>query len=400
MESNFEPKEAQRNQVLYCFLEYLQDLKKELDEDTAESVDVACQCINSAFGIDLQNEEQKQKYSIKPQTVPIVFGTGLAGKEKITFALEELHKQKKTIEDDLESKFMQYVQSIRKKGFFNGVTPGSNEYEQRYARARQKFISSLKPQESPKEEQPVIEPVKVTVPPPLTKEQIDLAEKYKMEGNVKLSAKQFSEAIELYTKAIQVNPANAIYYANRAAAYTHLGKHEEALKDCQVSIEKDPKYVKAYGRLGLAHFSLGNYKEAVEAYNKALELEPENKNFKESLAVAQQKLNKGDLDESPMETDTSNIPDQLPGNMNDLFNNPEIRNMASEFMNNPQMMAMAQSIMQNPEALNNLMNAFGGNLEKIMYLTKIRWQQTKLKSKIKKLIFFTNLPSLIPLFFH
>jgi len=42
-------------------------------------------------------------------------------------------------------------------------------------------------------------------------------------GNQKLSSKQYNEAVESYTKAINLNPENAIYYANRAAALSHLG---------------------------------------------------------------------------------------------------------------------------------------------------------------------------------
>jgi len=35
------------------------------------------------------------------------------------------------------------------------------------------------------------------------------------EGNAKLQANQFEEAIKCYDDAIRLNPENAIYYANR-----------------------------------------------------------------------------------------------------------------------------------------------------------------------------------------
>lgn len=38
--------------------------------------------------------------------------------------------------------------------------------------------------------------------------------------------------------------------ATRAAAYSHLGMHEQAIEDCNMSISLKPDYGKAYGRLG------------------------------------------------------------------------------------------------------------------------------------------------------
>lgn len=53
-----------------------------------------------------------------------------------------------------------------------------------------------------------------------------------------------------YSKAIELNNTNAIYYSNRAAAYSHIGQHHKAIEDCKRAIVIDPLYVKAYSRLG------------------------------------------------------------------------------------------------------------------------------------------------------
>ena len=57
---------------------------------------------------------------------------------------------------------------------------------------------------------------------------------------------QFTEAVEGYTKAIALNPTNAVYYANRAAAHIHLENFGFALADASKAIELDPKYTKVY----------------------------------------------------------------------------------------------------------------------------------------------------------
>lgn len=44
---------------------------------------------------------------------------------------------------------------------------------------------------------------------------MDEAEKYKTEGNQKLSDRNYAAALEAYSKAIELNPANPIYYGNR-----------------------------------------------------------------------------------------------------------------------------------------------------------------------------------------
>ncbi len=54
----------------------------------------------------------------------------------------------------------------------------------------------------------------------------------------------FTEAVDGYTRAIELNPNNAVYYANRAAAHIHLENFGCALTDASRAIEIDPKYTK------------------------------------------------------------------------------------------------------------------------------------------------------------
>jgi small glutamine-rich tetratricopeptide repeat-containing protein alpha len=401
-----------RAQVIFNFIEYLQDIKNEakLDEDANESVDVATQCLSTAFGVDINNEEQKKKYSIKPQSFETVYGLGLQRKQKFEAALEQLQKKSGTEDnnnkDSLESKFSQYLQAVSKKGFFNGVNPGTPEYEQRFAKARQKFMEKYStPSTANTSAVPVQEPQE-NLDGLTTDQKIELAEKHKLEGNTHLSNKNYPGAVQSYSKAIHANPDNAIYYANRAAAYSHMGQHEKAIEDCKVSIAKNSNYSKAYGRLGLAYFSLGRYEEAVEQYKKGLELEPNSVSIKESLAAAEQKLREkkggstsprpqpapgaggmpnlanmlndpnllsslgglfggagaGAGAAQPQQAQQGAAPRQ-PGagglDFNSILSNPMFQTMAQQMMNNPAMMNMASNLMRNPEALNNMLGSLG-----------------------------------------
>ncbi|CAL5024564.1 unnamed protein product [Urochloa decumbens] len=120
---------------------------------------------------------------------------------------------------------------------------------------------------------------------------VDLAESFKSKGNELMRSSQHLKAVELYTCAISLSRKNAIYYCNRAAAYTLLNMNNEAIEDCLKSIEIDPNYSKAYSRLGSAYFSLGNYQDALyKGYLKAAELDPGNENVRQNIEVAKKKL--------------------------------------------------------------------------------------------------------------
>lgn len=174
-----------------------------------------------------------------------------------------------------------------------------------------------------------------SAPAALTEEEVADAERLKTAGNDKMKEENFSEAVEFYSKAIEINPQNAVYYCNRAAAYSKLGNYAGAVQDCELAIGIDPNYSKAYGRMGLALASLNKHTEAVNYYKKALELDPENDTYKSNLKIAEQKMK-----EAPSPTIGMGGAD-LAG----LLNNPGFMNMASTLMSNPQVQQMMSGMM-------------------------------------------------------
>uniref|UniRef100_A0A8B9KZI2 Small glutamine-rich tetratricopeptide repeat-containing protein alpha n=1 Tax=Astyanax mexicanus TaxID=7994 RepID=A0A8B9KZI2_ASTMX len=170
---------------------------------------------------------------------------------------------------------------------------------------------------------------------PLTEDQIVEAERLKSDGNDQMKVENFSAAVEFYSKAIQINPENAVYYCNRAAAYSKLGNYAGAVQDCELAIGIDPNYSKAYGRMGLALASLNKHTEAVSYYKKALELDPENETYKSNLKIAEQKMK-----ETPSPTGGMGGVD-LAG----LLSNPGFMSMASNLMSNPQVQQLVSGMM-------------------------------------------------------
>ncbi|XP_070599129.1 small glutamine-rich tetratricopeptide repeat-containing protein alpha [Erythrolamprus reginae] len=177
-------------------------------------------------------------------------------------------------------------------------------------------------------------------PAPPSEEEVAEAERLKTEGNERMKEENFQSAVAFYGRAIELNPSNAVYYCNRAAAYSKLGNYAGAVRDCERAIRIDPKYSKAYGRMGLALSSLNKLSEAVFYYQKALELDPENETYKSNLKVTEQKMK-----EVPSPTGSAGGFD-LAG----LLNNPGFRSMATNLMNNPQVQQLMSGMVSSSQS--------------------------------------------------
>ena len=95
------------------------------------------------------------------------------------------------------------------------------------------------------------------------------ADALKAEGNNKFEQRHYSDAVVLYTKAINMVSDDAAgasnlatYYCNRAAAYSCWGKFADSVADCQCALKVDPSLGKAYKRMARAYCELGEYDKA------------------------------------------------------------------------------------------------------------------------------------------
>jgi tetratricopeptide (TPR) repeat protein len=124
--------------------------------------------------------------------------------------------------------------------------------------------------------------------------------------------KKYEEAINIFTKAIELNPKYAEAFAARGLAYSQLNNYKQAFDDLNIAIEQDPKNVEfyyaraavylksgkhqrsiedlgkvielnpkltvdAYSLRGIVYYDLGNYNQAIRDYSKAIELDPKDK---------------------------------------------------------------------------------------------------------------------------
>jgi tetratricopeptide (TPR) repeat protein len=124
-----------------------------------------------------------------------------------------------------------------------------------------------------------------------TEKNIALAEEHKTKGNSLLGQQQYEEAVDCYTEAIAINET-AVYFSNRAMAYTKLNELELAIDDATSAITLDPAYVKAYYRRGSAHQEDSNWDDAIADFEKAVQLAPGNKEARSQLMSCKLELNR------------------------------------------------------------------------------------------------------------
>ncbi|KAG0347742.1 TOM (translocase of outer membrane) complex component [Podila humilis] len=105
----------------------------------------------------------------------------------------------------------------------------------------------------------------------------------KIRGNSQYSAKNWNEAIRLYTQAIAFNP-DPIFYSNRAACYSVNHSFERVVEDCTMALKLKPAYVKAIGRRAAAYEQLGKHAEAMHDYTALCILDGfKNETFAQSM---------------------------------------------------------------------------------------------------------------------
>lgn len=103
----------------------------------------------------------------------------------------------------------------------------------------------------------------------------------KIEGNRVYKEEKYGEAVEFYTKAVELSWNRPLWeplafqhvrdelapiLSNRSASYVALGSYIEALADAEIVTKMKKEWSKGWFRKGKALVGLGRNKEAIEAY--------------------------------------------------------------------------------------------------------------------------------------
>ena len=83
---------------------------------------------------------------------------------------------------------------------------------------------------------------------------------------------EFDKAIELLSKALEINPKDIECYNNRAWDYYELGQFENAFNDFKEILRIDSLNTAAIYGIGYLKFEQSKYEETLELFNRIIEI--------------------------------------------------------------------------------------------------------------------------------
>ena len=138
-------------------------------------------------------------------------------------------------------------------------------------------------QQAPAQQAPAVQPpaAKANIPPPPPAANIpqvsnpdpETANKLAAEGNLASQRQDYAKAIELFTQALQLNPA-PIYYGLRGDVNWRAGKLDEALSDYNNAIAMEPGAPDGYYGRARVYRDKGDKANAIRDLQTFLELKP------------------------------------------------------------------------------------------------------------------------------
>jgi len=113
-----------------------------------------------------------------------------------------------------------------------------------------------------------------------------LAEAYRLRGQAFDQMGLPQKAVKDFTLYIELRPADATGYVERADAHNFNLDHQAAIEDYNHAIKLAKSSASAYAGRGLAYAGLGRYSEAIKDYQQALRIKPDNTEILANLGVA------------------------------------------------------------------------------------------------------------------
>lgn len=312
--------------LMFGVLDHLQKASdRESDSANKESLQEAIFAISNTYKLNMHSSSVKARYPLDGLPLPSVFKAGRAallsatssptGAEGPSSSAPSVSKGSSSASRPFssgDSAFDSFVERLRTTtAFFDGVEEGSDEYNQRINHARLKYEQRLAAKKQRIDRSGPAPPANSTPPvataPPTINVNINVGDaasttktidpeskaravQVKERGNAQLKAKQYEAALQSYTEAISLDPQNAVYYSNRAAANLLLSRFSHAVDDCKKSISLDANFVRPRERLASAYRYLGMTRQEIDALRGVIGLDNSNEAFKAQLRDAEARL--------------------------------------------------------------------------------------------------------------
>ena len=101
---------------------------------------------------------------------------------------------------------------------------------------------------------------------------------------------QMGQAVDAFTRVIDLRPDFAEGWNKRATAYYLIGDYDQSLKDCDEVIKRNPSHFGALSGYGLIYVQRGELERALEYFERALEINPNLEGVEQSIALIRHRL--------------------------------------------------------------------------------------------------------------
>ncbi|NCC37713.1 MAG: tetratricopeptide repeat protein, partial [Chloroflexia bacterium] len=102
-----------------------------------------------------------------------------------------------------------------------------------------------------------------------------LVEFYLERGKEQSERNDNADALQNFSRALEIQPKNAELYRKRAETLADLGNYDSAQQDVQQVFEQEPEAGKSYWIRGYVYAKQKKYEEALADYTRAVELQPD-----------------------------------------------------------------------------------------------------------------------------
>eukprot|EP01084_Bolivina_argentea_P225188 380623_1 len=232
---------------------YLQELlnenKSSLDEVACDSLQIATESLQTIICPD-DDSLPKPLFTLNELYNLYKSNNNLNSKEEKEESKKQESESFKPIPSNIQKrreKFLEFIKVLKKHDFFKGCPQGSNDYKIRMEKARVQYntrfpnmsIDTLQWLTQTTQSKQPMDTDNNNNKKEINENDKKIGEQLKGEGNKLLGQKQYQNAIDKYTQAIKYNPQNAVYFSNRAAAYTYLRNYKQAVIDAKTASDHD-----------------------------------------------------------------------------------------------------------------------------------------------------------------
>ena len=203
---------------------------------------------------------------------------------------------------------------------------------------------------------------------------METAKDWKEKGNALVKEKKYKEALDCYTKAIELDPNDPILYSNRSAMHLNLNEFDQAITDAEKAISIKPDYAKAYLRKGKALEGQQRLQEALDTYKLGLEKDKTNAQLLEASQELEAQINNPFLKNYPkLFTDPRTAP---------LMQDPQFRNLIDFAMKDQKI--LMQMLQTDPRFMTVFSVLTGIDLEKMNEDVRKHSEERKKEEEKKK----------------